>query len=665
MITDKIITANVQTPGLWIEKVVLYRSTDPVDIIRTIPLTCGLNIVWGKSQTLEENGDKVYSLGHSVGKTTFCHLLCHLLGENIRIEQIDKIFPKGGVGAIIHLDNNVWSVFRPFKNKCNSIAFRDISLDELLDNFNRWPTESKDQSYQKFIKTLDDSFVSPLAVSKPPLENLNYKWEHLLPWLIRDQENRYLNLEVWRSNRSGKTGIPQFSNKKNASMFLIRLILDLVDQKEKQYIEKKDILRKQLEDNKKAQKEEEYRFQHERYYWLEEISRLTTIPVTDLDSENRPLLGLDYALKDYLNGSTESTNTIRRNIAEIRNKLKELYAEKYEINKLIDRYAAALKLILIKKTQKGAEEEKYEEMKFYHAQEKECSYGMISYQDCRPFNETLKKLSEEILSKGLDIENPANDSAIKEMTEEKLDLKERMDEIETEIQNREKQIDELEVELLSYSIKEKQIISCQERYIALAKAKNEDEVIKKLAGEKSTINTELNQNESDLVDICSKQPDKWKCIQALFCNLIHLLLGGRINGFIELSHKQEITFSFGNSAFRILGEAIRSFTYILADLTALFYSVEGKGFHPRFLVHDSPLEADLDPKIYQRFLNKIFILSKQLGGANAPFQYIVSTTTPPPDEIKEVVRLELQFTPKEELLFRSQLNNNLEEFENM
>jgi len=46
------------------------------------------------------------------------------------------------------------------------------------------------------------------------------------------------------------------------------------------------------------------------------------------------------------------------------------------------------------------------------------------------------------------------------------------------------------------------------------------------------------------------------------------------------------------------------------------------------------------------------------GNENAPFQYIVSTTTPPPEEMKPLIRLELASYPEGKLLFKKQLHGN-------
>jgi len=81
--------------------------------------------------------------------------------------------------------------------------------------------------------------------------------------------------------------------------------------------------------------------------------------------------------------------------------------------------------------------------------------------------------------------------------------------------------------------------------------------------------------------------------------------------------------------------AIETLKILIFDLAALICSVEGRGFHPRFLIHDGPREADMAADLYQ----KIFLLAHELElafGNGAPgFQYIVTTTEPPPVDLQD------------------------------
>ena len=77
--------------------------------------------------------------------------------------------------------------------------------------------------------------------------------------------------------------------------------------------------------------------------------------------------------------------------------------------------------------------------------------------------------------------------------------------------------------------------------------------------------------------------------------------------------------------------AIDSLKVIAFDLAVLCMSIEGRTHLPAFLVHDSPREADLGLSVYHR----LFDLARRLEETDARplFQYIVTTTTSPPDDL--------------------------------
>ena len=94
----------------------------------------------------------------------------------------------------------------------------------------------------------------------------------------------------------------------------------------------------------------------------------------------------------------------------------------------------------------------------------------------------------------------------------------------------------------------------------------------------------------------------------------------------------------------LAGEAVETLTLLLGDVSWMLAAASGHCRHPGFLIHDSPREADLGARIYRRFLQCIGMLHLHLGGqSKTPFQYIVTTTTPPPSELQgpEYIRLSL------------------------
>ena len=102
--------------------------------------------------------------------------------------------------------------------------------------------------------------------------------------------------------------------------------------------------------------------------------------------------------------------------------------------------------------------------------------------------------------------------------------------------------------------------------------------------------------------------------------------------------------------------AMESLKAIAFDLAATLMSIEGRTVVPAFLVHDSPREADLGVSIYHRWFR--FIASLEKLSAEPPFQYIITTTTEPPQELRSsgfVVQTLHGAQPAERLLRRELL----------
>ena len=112
------------------------------------------------------------------------------------------------------------------------------------------------------------------------------------------------------------------------------------------------------------------------------------------------------------------------------------------------------------------------------------------------------------------------------------------------------------------------------------------------------------------------------------------------------------------------GAAVESLSFVLLDIAATLGTTNGVGSHPGFLLHDSPREADLSIGPYHSLLTELAAITEETGGeTSAPFQYIVTTTTEPPEKIGHLVRLLLAAHPETEMLFRQKLGEKPTLFE--
>jgi hypothetical protein len=108
------------------------------------------------------------------------------------------------------------------------------------------------------------------------------------------------------------------------------------------------------------------------------------------------------------------------------------------------------------------------------------------------------------------------------------------------------------------------------------------------------------------------------------------LLGQQAGGEIEVNAQG--VFPRPNRAAKASGAALSTSTVLAFDLACLIGSICGIGHHPRLLFHDSPREADMETEMYHLLLHFAARLDAHFADREPSFQYVITTTTPPPQE---------------------------------
>ena len=207
-------------PRLWVERVWLLESREPLVVIRTVDLRPGINVVWAREPEVED-GAGLASAGHGVGKTSFCLMLRYTLGDDANAiaalrEKAASNFPKGGVAAKVHIDGVVWLVFRPF-GMGPSIAKQCDDLAELF-------TGRLEGEFQRYLDALQTAFIGKLAVQTLPGTNQALEWRHLLAWCIREQRTGFDGFYHWRE----ADGLGFRRSRKDPPLF-VNAVLGLLD----------------------------------------------------------------------------------------------------------------------------------------------------------------------------------------------------------------------------------------------------------------------------------------------------------------------------------------------------------------------------------------------------------------------------------------------------
>jgi hypothetical protein len=101
---------------------------------------------------------------------------------------------------------------------------------------------------------------------------------------------------------------------------------------------------------------------------------------------------------------------------------------------------------------------------------------------------------------------------------------------------------------------------------------------------------------------------------------------------------------------------------LVGDLVCLLDSSHPASAFPSLLIHDCPREADMGPRPYRDFLHLIERIEREAYGDAVPFQYIVTTTTPPPESLQKEPYLRLTLDPSQDegLLFGRRFKSSIQ-----
>ena len=128
--------------------------------------------------------------------------------------------------------------------------------------------------------------------------------------------------------------------------------------------------------------------------------------------------------------------------------------------------------------------------------------------------------------------------------------------------------------------------------------------------------------------------------QELFDQLTHRVISEHISGIFQ-PQDEEKPFVLAVRG----GEAYRVLEVLLGDIAAMLSWCLGIGHFPSFIVHDCPREADMSAMLYEQLLNVLYELEQDLT-IEPPFQYIVTTTTPPPLALQSSPYRRLELSPR-------------------
>lgn len=637
-------------PRLWIRRLVIWGDTD-AEPIRDISLRPGLNIIWSPDGTELTGQDETSreAMGHGGGKTLLCRLIRYCLGEprfasEDQRNRIAEVFPEGAVGAEIMLEGKLWSVVRPFAPRRKHLAVPDVSLEQALE-------DGAAAGIEPFLNAVSSGlFPNSVAELIPGVKNIHDVWLVALAWLTRDQECRLHHVLDWRSTESDSDS-PARSLGKSELLDALRTFIQALDPEEQ-------ALRKKIAEHEAKRRSVEQERDH--LAWQSDRERARLASALDVDEKlivpgSMSALPLSEAAKQKLETAAKlKPEQVPSDIARLRQLRDEAQNDWMQ---LVERQSAI--------------DAKLPEIERLIARIRSEVPGLS-------YNEH-------------DAENPACpvcDVPIDRLLATQCGLSHKLPDLQTVRQRREKAQQDLDSEkatlaalraekqraMPDIALARQKLDGHNERLRTLETTRDAREsawyTARKLVDDVTTYSGALELYASAVTDVRDldsaleklreqvagfrdKQASVFAKLTEKFDGVIRELIGPTAKGTAMLSGKGlDLRIELGGTRSTA---AIESLKIIAFDLAVLALSIEGRAIAPEFFVHDSPREADMGGPLYHR----IFDFARMLEGVGSKplFQYIITTTSKPPDDMAQApwLRLELKGFPSDQRLLRCDL----------
>ncbi len=646
----------LREPHVWIRELRVLRSLAPgaENVLRCITLQPGLNILWarpvqrGKPARLHAPGVS----GHASGKTTFCRFLRHLLGEpnfgtDEQRERLRIKFPDGWVVGEVRLAEQSWLIARPFKVGPHPFVIRGEGIDTIFS------AEAARLPITDYQSALDRALAEPLPVATFATSPTPISWPHLMQWLARDQESRFAGLADLRHSTSESLS-PDMSVEDRH--FLFRATLDLINVTEQAELEKNkalvvkkqkadkgapllrfrsksalDRLRAKLPDFQPEPadlslseskdpdpSDEEARKRKTEAAYLKAVELEFTKKAKAAETAQRQML------------EPETLKVARAKQAEAADAKRGAEQHLKEINDTVSLIEQQLKVLSGESTQADMDTWIREKLG-----DRFCGQPLTSAieWDCPlvrgrklPIEKKTAALvvapTAEELGKRVVAEKARGVAAQDTVTRHEATIAERKLLVQAETRTFDAQRGKFATESAEFTA------IAEEAKNAFADAAEAQEFEESL----TDLEQQIRKSQELQATIREKQSATLSAFSDTFARVTRAVLGDDVDGSIKFRGRQiRPTLSHGID---LTSAALETLKIICFDLAALISGVEDRGAHPRFLIHDGPREADMDAELHQRLFLLAAELETPFGDAPKSFQYIVTTTEPPPETLQ-------------------------------
>lgn len=602
--------ATRREPVIWLRRLVIVSSRSPADIIRNIEFRRGLNII--KTRQMETRGGPV--AGHSVGKTLLMRLIRYTLGEphygsDDTQQRVTSLLKTGFVAAHWRVAGSDWVVVRPLdlEKAGESMGARDDDWQRVIDG------PQQDTSYRDFLQAVNDAVLADLPTFTLP-RGREAKWLDVLAWMSRDYQCGYRRANEWR-HEDANSG-PSLDREDNS--LVMQWLMGLLSSDEIELRLKHQVLLNVRGEKKRLTERDQRRLET-----LEPVLR------------GKLKLEVDSAVNEDQQTfeSVKPVKLVESKIGSFERLIKDRVAESCVKNLETERDLAFEAVAEVEAVIRGSQNTIDFLKKQIDAYERD---PLKPYAKCQATPACWMRERAR--------ENAADPAASDHLDDLNEQLKERQATQAQAAQNRPPLQD-------AFQKAEGRLRKSQRRladdlsgiherigqwkgYLADAKTyEGISRTVSRLTRSLAAADGKIEASLKVLEDVRGKRSRPRIRLSELYQQLLQRIFGPEAVGKIQVD---------GNGLqpapdrkLAPAGAALSVMTTVLAfDISCVAGSVSGIGHHPRFLMHDSPREGDMEAPLFRRLFEVIHELESEFEEYDVvSFQYIVTTTTAPPSEL--------------------------------
>lgn len=622
--------ADRDEPLLYFQELRLLDKLAPNVIpIRSFKFKRGLNVLWAEPEDPATN-EGLYRdglAGHATGKTLFCRILRHLIGESNYStkslkESVQKEFLELWAVALVRVNRVSWVVGRALTGPTPDFAVRAQSIDDVLGG--GLPQKG---DFKEYVVAIEQACATSVEILHP-----GEAWRHLLPWLGRDQEARFTSAHEWRDTAS-EADNPQSSAQER--QLVMRAVLGLLSSKEPKHrraLQEAISTRDREEAKQPALNETALRSRQAALSsargLLSDISDDVDLPplVARLAAERE--VREEWVRKQTKKPDTKEVLDARRVQQDTTRALQTtrslIEGRRHELQSIEAQRAATMSYVV--KAKRGGlvsgsrASDGWCPNKFQVAQDRGCPNapkGPVDPQSAL----SIEELEENARSLQAQVTAVSDEIAKQESTLERLELEESQ-----AGEALDRALARANAETIRVSRDVERFLTAEQR-VKEAISDAAALVASKTAVEGAVVDIE--KAKEKLAMLRKEQDDARKVFSEIFADVVQAVMGATVQAEVSLGDRGLEPHAQRNG--ELSGAALETIKTISFDLAAVVASVEARGNHPRFLIHDGPREADMARVIYERF----FLYAEKMEnafttGREPSFQYILTTTTPPP-----------------------------------